>query len=57
MANKVITLADLREHTTKDSLWVLLHGNGQSPRICISSRRLTVFRSMVLTQLLAPWRR
>jgi len=26
MADKVITLADLREHATKDSLWVLLHG-------------------------------
>ncbi|KAI0278868.1 cytochrome b5 [Russula aff. rugulosa BPL654] len=27
MTNKVITLADLREHTTKDSIWVLLKGN------------------------------
>jgi hypothetical protein len=33
MASKVITLADLREHATKDSLWVLLHGKGQTPRI------------------------
>jgi hypothetical protein len=46
MADKVITLADLREHTTKDSLWVLLHSNGQCPRICNSSRLLTVFRSI-----------
>ncbi|KAI9513358.1 cytochrome b5-like heme/steroid binding domain-containing protein [Russula earlei] len=26
MATKIITLEELREHTTKDSLWVLLHG-------------------------------
>jgi len=37
MPHKVITLAELREHTTKDNLWVLLHGNGQSTRICNSS--------------------
>ena len=29
MASKVITLEDLREHTTKDDIWVLLHGKGQ----------------------------
>jgi len=27
MANKVITLANLREHASKESIWVLLHGN------------------------------
>ena len=32
MASKVITLDELREHTTKDKLWVLLHGKGQFPR-------------------------
>jgi len=26
MSTKVVTLNELREHTTKDSLWVLLHG-------------------------------
>ncbi len=43
MANKVVTLSNLREHATKDSLWVLLKGNGQSC-ICNSSSRLTVSR-------------
>lgn len=32
MATKVITLEELREHTTKDNIWVLLHGKGQFPR-------------------------
>ena len=45
MTNKVVTLADLREHATKDSLWVLLHSKGQFGRICDSSS-LTVFRSI-----------
>ncbi|KAI0304047.1 cytochrome b5 [Russula brevipes] len=26
MSTKIVTLNELREHTTKDSLWVLLHG-------------------------------
>jgi hypothetical protein len=29
MATKLVTLDELREHTTKDDLWVLLHGKGQ----------------------------
>lgn len=29
MASKVITLDELREHTTKEDIWVLLHGKGQ----------------------------
>jgi len=32
MATQVITLNELREHTTKDNIWVLLHGKGQFPR-------------------------
>lgn len=32
MATKVITLEELRGHTTKDSIWVLLHGKGPFPR-------------------------
>ena len=31
MASKVITLDELREHTTKEDIWVLLHGKGQFP--------------------------
>jgi len=27
MATKVVTLAELREHTTRDNIWVLLHSN------------------------------
>ncbi|KAF8484728.1 cytochrome b5 [Russula ochroleuca] len=27
MPTKVVTLAELRGHTTKDNIWVLLHGN------------------------------
>lgn len=29
-AEKVVTLKELREHTTKDNIWVLLDGKGQS---------------------------
>ena len=29
MASKVITLNELREHTMKEDIWVLLHGRGQ----------------------------
>jgi hypothetical protein len=32
MATKVITLDELREHTTKENIWVLLHSKGQFPR-------------------------
>jgi cytochrome b involved in lipid metabolism len=32
MATKVITLDELREHTTKENIWVLIHGKGQFPR-------------------------
>lgn len=31
MASKVISLDELREHTTKEDIWVLLHGKGQFP--------------------------
>ena len=32
MAAKVVTLDELREHSSKDSIWVLLNGKGQSLR-------------------------
>ena len=31
MAAKIVTLDELRQHTTKDSIWALLNGKGQSP--------------------------
>jgi len=46
MATKVITLEELRDHTTKDSIWVLLHGKGPYPRYTDVSNRLTIFRSV-----------
>lgn len=30
MPTKVVTLSELREHATKDNIWVLLHSKGQS---------------------------
>ena len=46
MPTKVVTLAELREHTTKDNIWVLLHSKGQSPRHHRLSSHLTISRSI-----------
>jgi hypothetical protein len=45
MPTKVVSLAELREHTTKDSIWVLLHSKGRSRHHRLSSH-LTISRSI-----------
>lgn len=46
MSTKVVSLDELRQHTTKENIWVLLNGKGLFHRYLPLSKCLTVMQCM-----------